>query len=418
MSTDSGAPRSAAPIHRTPPAAPPRAAVGPPGARSSSRASVSTQSGSRPGSSAGAAPYAHPRHGGAFNEGDECMEEEDPTARVTFEPEGGDQEAERGGRVGHPISAKASIRGAAHAAQATAPAAPPAATAEELLAEDLQQRLAAMFLARQGRAPLPSGSGSSIPSPAGGLRVVGLSFIGLLGLDPGLCWMEVCIARPRTRPASAPARLHATFPGPCRSYPPPPQPWPPSGVHFHRSDPPFGRSCIVSALSVCPVCSSRAAHRATDLAIRAAARAAGAARAMAAAWAAAEAAAWPSGWPVAAARAPLQASPAAFSCRSRAAAEAAAEAAAGSRRRIWRPGRRLRRVRSWGAAGTARRRRGAASRGFSAIAPVHASFHRKKLGPSYVGLHVCAHVCAMCGERQRVIHDALITLVCVASFGC
>ena len=151
MSTDSGAPRSAAPIHRTPPAAPPRAAVGPPGARSSSRASVSTQSGSRPGSSAGAAPYAHPRHGGAFNEGDECMEEEDPTARVTFEPEGGDQEAERGGRVGHPISAKASIRGAAHAAQATAPAAPPAATAEELLAEDLQQRLAAMFLARQGR---------------------------------------------------------------------------------------------------------------------------------------------------------------------------------------------------------------------------------------------------------------------------
>ena len=192
------------------------------------------------------------------------MEEEDPTARVTFEPEGGDQEAERGGRVGHPISAKASIRGAAHAAQATAPAAPPAATAEELLAENLQQRLAAMFLARQGRAPLPSGSGSSIPSPAVGLRVVGLSFIGLLGLDPGLCWMEVCIARPRTRPASAPARLHAIFPGPCRSYPPPPQPWPPSGVHFHRSDPPFGRSCIVSTLCVqlsCGASSDRFGHQ-------------------------------------------------------------------------------------------------------------------------------------------------------------
>ena len=30
--------------------------------------------------------------------------------------------------------------------------------------------------------PLPIGSGSSIPSPAGGLRVVGLSFTGLLGL--------------------------------------------------------------------------------------------------------------------------------------------------------------------------------------------------------------------------------------------
>ena len=35
-------------------------------------------------------------------------------------------------------------------------------------------------------APLPSGSGSSIPSPAGGLRVVGLSFNGLLGLDHAL----------------------------------------------------------------------------------------------------------------------------------------------------------------------------------------------------------------------------------------
>ena len=29
-----------------------------------------------------------------------------------------------------------------------------------------------------------------------------------------------------------------------------------------------------------------------------------------------------------------------------------------------------------------------------------------------------ARMCAMCGERQRVIHDALITLVCVASCGC
>ena len=40
---------------------------------------------------------------------------------------------------------------------------------------------------RATTAPLPSGSGSSIPSPAGGLRVVGLSFIGLLGLDHALC---------------------------------------------------------------------------------------------------------------------------------------------------------------------------------------------------------------------------------------
>ena len=56
-------------------------------------------------------------------------------------------------------------------------------------------------------APLPSGSGSSIPSPAGGLRVVGLSFIGLLGLDPGLCLdggalLHAGMSGPRTLPAS------------------------------------------------------------------------------------------------------------------------------------------------------------------------------------------------------------------------
>jgi hypothetical protein len=81
--------------------------------------------------------------------------------------------------------------------------------------------------------------------------------------------------------------------------PPPPQPWPPSGVHLHRSDPPFGRSCIVSALSVCPVCRPREAPPAADAAARAAGRAAKAAGSMAAAWAAAETAAWPFGWPVA-----------------------------------------------------------------------------------------------------------------------
>ena len=417
MSTDSGAPRSAAPIHRTPPAAPPRAAVGPPGARSSSRASVSTQSGSRPGSSAGAAPYAHPRHGGAFNEGDECMEEEDPTARVTFEPEGGDQEAERGGRVGHPISAKASIRGAAHAAQATAPAAPPAATAEELLAENLQQRLAAMFLARQGRAPLPSGSGSSIPSPAGGLRVVGLSFIGLLGLDPGLCWMEVCIARPRKRPASAPARLHATFPGPCRSY--------------HRHPSPGHPLASISTVLTRP-----SAVRASCLPFPCALCAALVRRI--------ERPIWPSGqlpgrqeqrgrWPQRGRR---------------------------RRRRLgrpdgrWRPRARpfrpLRRP-SHAAAEQQqkqqqRRRRaqegasGDLGGGYDACAageprePPGGVVGRRREGfrrslqcmPVFIEkswdrvMLVCmfARMCAMCGERQRVIHDALITLVCVASFGC
>ena len=80
---------------------------------------------------------------------------------------------------------------------------------------------------------------------------------------------------------------------PSRALPqpaPPPQPWPPSGVHFYRSDPPFGRSCIVSALSVCPVCRRREAASAAVAAARAAGRAAGAAASMAAAWAAAQAA--------------------------------------------------------------------------------------------------------------------------------
>jgi hypothetical protein len=50
----------------------------------------------------------------------------------------------------------------------------------------------------------PGGSGSSIPSPAGGLRAAGLSFDGLPGLDPGLC---LGYARPRTPPSSAAAGL-------------------------------------------------------------------------------------------------------------------------------------------------------------------------------------------------------------------
>ena len=67
--------------------------------------------------------------------------------------------------------------------------------------------------------------------------------------DHAYACMEVCVLalerglllvlRACTRPSRA-------LPQP----PPPLQPWPPSGVQFHRSDPPFGRSCIVSALSV------------------------------------------------------------------------------------------------------------------------------------------------------------------------
>ena len=130
--------------------------------------------------------------------------------------------------------------------------------------------------------------------------------------------------------------------------PPPSQPWPPSGVHFHPSDPSFGRSCLVSALSCVPSARPGKATRPTAAGARAAARAAVAAGAMAAACAEAPPPVWPAPeQPVAAAHAPVRASPAALCSSSRAAAGAAAEAAAGSRRRLWRPGRRLRGVRSW-----------------------------------------------------------------------
>jgi hypothetical protein len=69
----------------------------------------------------------------------------------------------------------------------------------------------------------------------------------------------------------------------------------------------------------------------------AAARAVGAAGAMAAACAQAPPPEWLPEQPVAAAHAPVRASPAAVCSRSRAAAGAAAEAAAGSRRCLWRP---------------------------------------------------------------------------------
>ena len=71
-------------------------------------------------------------------------------------PESGDEEAELGDGVSHQTPATAGFRRAAHAAQAAAEAEPCAAPAEAFLAENLQQRLAAMFLAGPG-APRPSG---------------------------------------------------------------------------------------------------------------------------------------------------------------------------------------------------------------------------------------------------------------------
>ena len=93
---------------------------------------------------------------------------------------------------------------------------------------------------------------------------------------------------PRRRPPGRRFVLHRTFgpriryaalePGPLRPlerdlllllractpisrhlpHPPPsPKPWPLSDLHFHSSDSTFGRLCLVSALSVCPLCRPR-----------------------------------------------------------------------------------------------------------------------------------------------------------------
>ena len=77
------------------------------------------------------------------------------------------------------------------------------------------------------------GSGSSFPSPAGGLRAAGLSFVGLPSRDSGM----PPSTGPQTRDLS-----NAAFPGP----------WLPLGI-FRPSDPPFGRSRLFSALPVWPL---------------------------------------------------------------------------------------------------------------------------------------------------------------------
>ena len=67
------------------------------------------------------------------------------------------------------------------------------------------------------RTPQPSGPGSSILGPAGGLRVVGLSFTGLLGLVSGAPPFLTLLSAPSNAAcccSCAPPRCH---PGPCRS---------------------------------------------------------------------------------------------------------------------------------------------------------------------------------------------------------
>ena len=65
--------------------------------------------------------------------------------------------------------------------------------------------------------------------------------------------------------------------------PPSPKPWPLSDLHFFSSDSPFGRLCLVCALSVCSLCRPHEAAQATAAAARTAERAAGGAETTAAA---------------------------------------------------------------------------------------------------------------------------------------
>ena len=183
-----------------------------------------------------------------------------------------------------------------------------------------------------GSAALPARVvGTSIPDPAGGLRAVGLSFIGLSGLVTlsGNAALEPGFLRPLKRVLLL---LLRAFTPPSRAlpHPPPsPQPWLPSGVRFRPSDPPLGRSCLVSALSMCHLCRPRNAPSTARLAAAAAVAAARAAgRAVATRLAALTAAPAPER---AAAAFPVSFFQPFHS--SRATAEAAAEAASGAQRR-------------------------------------------------------------------------------------
>ena len=71
----------------------------------------------------------------------------------------------------------------------------------------------------RAKAPLqPSGAGSSIPSPAGGLRAAGLSFIGLLGLVSGMPPVRTLLSAPSNAACCCSCAPPRRLPGPCRSH--------------------------------------------------------------------------------------------------------------------------------------------------------------------------------------------------------
>ena len=81
-----------------------------------------------------------------------------------------------------------------------------------ILAYDVQS----MLLSGLGSAALSArGEGTSIPSPAGGLRAVGLSFTDFRASNQVCCPRTRPSATSRTRSAAAAARLHADIPAPA-----------------------------------------------------------------------------------------------------------------------------------------------------------------------------------------------------------
>ena len=190
-------------------------------------------------------------------------------------------------------------------------------------------------------------------------------------------------------------------PGPCRSHHHLPSPGrPPASISTLLTRPSAARASFLPP--PCALCAGlRVAPRATNAAARVAGRAAGAAGSMAAAWTAAETAVWPPGWAMAAARAPVRASPMAFGSSSRAAAAAALEAATAAEGRLWRPGRRLRGVGSPRTAGGAfEPRKALQGRAGSALGCglVVRCFFKKKVRPLVMCFLVlsCASLCMWC----------------------
>ena len=117
------------------------------------------------------------------------------------------------------------------------------------------------------------GVGTSIPSPAGGLRAAGLSFIGLPGLDLRYAALFSALRGLSNAVCCGSCAPLCCHPGPCCSHHHNPSPGHPQASISALLTRLFGRSCLISAFSACPRCRPPQATRTTDAAARASARA-------------------------------------------------------------------------------------------------------------------------------------------------